>query len=275
MYQEFFLNADKIVLQGYHWQKSNPKAVICILHGIGEHAARYDKIGTFFNESDFAVLSMDLRGHGKSPGKRGHTAPRKNLFSDIDALIDYAGLQYPNMPIFLYGHSMGGNIGLDYRRDGAYAERLAGYIITAPWLTLYKKISEPMMMFALVLAKVKPDFQMDTGLSAKDLAHVESEVEAYTKDPLVHKKISVLTVVDALNAAAKILSGPSGNSKPLLLMHGTEDRICTIAGSRMVGNMEGSLCKFVEWEGSYHEIHNEKDGRKVLITIKDWILEGF
>lgn len=271
MYQEFILNSKGVKLQGYHWESEDPKSVICLLHGIGEYAGRYDEIGEFFKESHCALIAMDLRGHGKSPGKRGHAAPRKNIFDDIDALIEVAGQRYPNKPIYLYGHSMGGNIGLDYRRHGSQSQKLSGYIITAPWLTLYKKIPKPLSVFAHILSEIKPDYLMNTGLSAKDLAHLESNAASYANDPLVHKKISVLTAVNGLDAAEEILSMPSKNSRPLLLMHGTQDKICTIYGSRIVRNLEEDQCTYIEWEGFYHEIHNEKDGRKVLAAIKKWM----
>lgn len=273
MYREFILKTKDINLSGYHWISEDPKAVICLLHGIGEYAGRYDKIGEFFKESHFSLIAIDLRGHGKSEGKRGHAAPRKKVFDDIDAMLEFAGRTAPNVPLYLYGHSMGGNIGLDYRSNGPKRDMLHGYIITAPWLKLYKKIPEPMVILARILSKIKPDYLMDTGLSPKDLAHVQSEVTAYTNDPMVHKKISVLTAINGLDAAARILSKPSNCHRPLLLMHGTEDKICAIEGSRIVKNLENDHCTYIEWPGYYHEIHNEKDGGKVLIAIRNWIYE--
>jgi len=274
MYQEFNLDSKGMTLQGYHWEAEHPKAVLCLLHGIGEHAGRYDKIGMFFRESQCAMVAVDLRGHGKSPGKRGHAAPREALFEDIDALVAFAGKIYPDAPIYLYGHSMGGNIGLDYRRRGAGRHRLKGYIITAPWLTLYNKLPAILIGFARVLSRIKPDFLMNTGLSAKDLAHIKSEVQAYVADPLVHGKISVLTAINGLDAAEQILLKAPDCSSPLLLMHGTEDRICTVEGSRIVRRLEGERSSLIEWEGFYHEIHNEKEGREVLIAMQNWIAEN-
>jgi alpha-beta hydrolase superfamily lysophospholipase len=117
MYRNFELETvDHLV--GYEWKGDRPKAVVCLVHGIGEHAGRYDRTGEVFKENEIAMVGMDLRGHGLSSGKRGHTSPRGRIFKDIDLLIEFMQGEYPDLPIFLYGHSMGGNIALEYRRRG-------------------------------------------------------------------------------------------------------------------------------------------------------------
>lgn len=271
MFENFILKSKEIELKGYLWHKAEPIATVLIIHGIGEYAARYDKIAEIFNIENIAVLSMDLRGHGLTEGVRGHASPRSSVMNDIDTLIEFTENKYGTKPIFIYGHSMGGNISLDYRRIGANRLKPAGYIITDPWLILVKKVPWLLEQFVKVASKIKPDMTMDTGLDASNLAHIDKEVSDYIKDPLVHKKISLMTAVDCMNASEAILKNKCKNGKSVLIMHGTMDKICSIEGSRKVKEIEGDNATLVEWEGLYHEIHNEKERVSVIKTEIDWI----
>ena len=110
MYENFILQQfENGKLEGYSWNVDDPEKVICIVHGIGEYGGRFDRVAEAFREKNMAVLAFDLRGHGKSLGKRGHCAPRKDVLSDVSTLIEYAQAIYPEKKLILYGHSMGGN----------------------------------------------------------------------------------------------------------------------------------------------------------------------
>jgi alpha-beta hydrolase superfamily lysophospholipase len=271
MYEKFILRNKKMLLTGYDWELKYPIAVICLIHGIGEYAERYDKIAEIFNRDNIAVVSMDLRGHGLTEGIRGHAAPRNSVLEDIDCLIRFIEDKYVNTPIFIYGHSMGGNIGLDYRRIGSKKAAIKGYIITGPWLVLIKKIPKILELFVTVASYLKPEATMDTGLDASKIAHVENEVKDYIRNPLIHKKISLQTAVDCMKASKLILSSEPNSTKDLLIMHGTHDRICDIEGSRKLKKLEGDNATLIEWDGLYHEIHNEKEREKVIKAEIDWI----
>lgn len=131
---------DDVKITGYEWNVENPEKIVCIIHGIGEYAKRFEEVADIFNRNKIAVFALDLRGHGKTDGVRGHTAPRNMVLEDVDKLILYAMEKYPDIKICLYGHSMGGNIVLDYRNRGNLNGELAGYVVTSPWITLQKKL---------------------------------------------------------------------------------------------------------------------------------------
>lgn len=140
MYENFILQQfENGKLEGYSWNVDDPEKVICIVHGIGEYGGRFDRVAEAFRERNMAVLAFDLRGHGKSLGKRGHCAPRKDVLSDVSTLIEYAQAIYPEKKLILYGHSMGGNIVLDYRSRGRLNGEVAAYIVTAPWVRLVRR----------------------------------------------------------------------------------------------------------------------------------------
>lgn len=263
-------------IAGYRWDLRDPEYVVCIVHGIGEYAGRYERVADRMRDAGIAVLSMDLRGHGISFGKRGHCAPRAEVLKDVDDLLLYAKQAYPEKPLILYGHSMGGNITLDYRKRGAQNHLPAGYIISAPWVQLVRPVTGPLYAAVKTLAKLAPSLTINSGVSSKELGNPHI-VAGYEKDPLVHMKISALCAVDGFDTGTAMAEGKledNGGAKgtPVLLMHGTEDRICSVNGSRKIAAVEN--CEYIEWPGLYHEIHNggqESTGDEVIEKAIQWI----
>lgn len=279
MYENFVLKTvgtqqEEII--GYHWQVSNPACAVCLIHGIGEYAGRYERVAAAMNQQGIAVISMDLRGHGLSFGTRGHCAPRKEILMDIDDLISYAEKQYPETPMILYGHSMGGNIAMDYRKRGKDNHKLHGFIISAPWVELVRSVSGLLYLTVRGLAKLFPSATISSGVSEKELGNKKS-VGNYDKDPLNHKRISLQCAVDGFVTGNKMAKGTLEDNAgakgiPMLLMHGTEDRICSVNGSRKVAAVEE--CEYIEWSGLFHEIHNggtESTGDEVILKMLEWI----
>ena len=263
-------------IAGYHWSVENPDYVVCLIHGIGEYAGRYERVTAAMNEKNIAVLAMDLRGHGLTFGKRGHCAPRKEVLADIDDLITFAQEQYPGVPLILYGHSMGGNITMDYRKRGSKNSELSGFVVSAPWVELVRKVSGALYVTVKSLAKIMPEMTISSGVSERELGNAKS-VGEYNDNPLVHRRISLETAVDGfitgnLMAEGKLEDNGGAKGIPMLLMHGTADKICNVNGSRNVAAVEE--CEYVEWPDLFHEIHNggfESTGDEVISKMLDWI----
>lgn len=278
MFQNFILNQTEISIIGYDWELENPECVVCLIHGIGEHADRYDRIGEIFKASGIALTSMDLRGHGNSAGKRGHTAPRKDILTDVDQMIEHAAKKYPGVPILLYGHSMGGNMALEYRKRGNLRQKLSGYIVTAPWILLVRKIPNYLYAFVKFMSIIKPDFPINTNIKNETLGNLDI-INKQENKHLMHGKISVKTAIDGLEIGKELINETltqdgNGDPKPLLLMHGDADKVCLPEGSRIIAELEKELCTYIEWKGLYHEIHNGSptdDGIMVIDTIVKWI----
>lgn len=260
MFENFVLKEKPIKIAGYKWLTEDPDHVVCLIHGIGEHAGRYDKrVAAAFNKANIAMIAMDLRGHGLSGGKGGDTAPRVEVLEDIDELIRYAQKLYPDKPIVMYGHSMGGNITLDYRTRGNLNAVPAGYIVSAPWVRLYKKYPAPAVAFMKLAAKVAPTALFSSGVDVSTLGNPKS-VGAYKKDPLVHSSISARCAVEGFVIGQALEKNQhkgnnGGRQRPMLLMHGDNDHICSVEGSRAIAAFEPN-CTYVEWPELKHEIHN-------------------
>ena len=275
MPKEFLLTAgDGVQLASYLWEPAegqDVKACMVIVHGVGEHAMRYDEYAEYFTSRGIAVLSMDLRGHGKSPGKRGHTSPRGRILEDVDFLCYSASEKYPGKPVFIYGHSMGGNIGLAHRLYGAF--RPQGYVITSPWLILYQPLSGLKLKLLKLLAAIKPDLCIKSGIKSDDITGDKAEAEIHHADKMAHGFISLKTGVDCTNYAEEIFKRSGEDHGNLLLMQGTADHICSIEGSRRFMEKAGAGCTFREWEGCRHELQHDIKRDEVKTVIADWVLD--
>lgn len=281
MYENFILQQFETgKLEGYSWKVEDPEKVICIVHGIGEFGGRFDRVAEAFRKQNMAVLAFDLRGHGKSLGKRGHCAPRKDVLSDVSTLIEYAQELYPGKKLILYGHSMGGNIVLDYRSRGRLNGELSAYIVTAPWVRLVRPVPNIVYKAVKLLSRIAPSVTIGSEVNEADLGHPDS-VKPFNDHPLVHNRISALCAVDGFETGQKLEDGTlenNGRAKqiPLLLMHGEKDKICDVAGSRTIVDRmkaDGENVEYIEWGGLYHEIHNggsESKGDEVIAKTVEW-----
>lgn len=281
MYGKFILRKlDKGIIRGYSWEVDDPDKVICIVHGIGEYGGRFDRVAERFRADNMAVFALDLRGHGESVGKKGDCAPRSKVLDDVSALIEYAQDKHPDKKLVLYGHSMGGNIVLDYRGRGMLNDVPSGYIISAPWVRLVRKVPAPLYKMIKLLSGLVPSLTIGSEVNENDLGHPES-VKPYKANPMVHNRISIQCAVDGFDTGLALEDGSAVDNRraadiPTLIMHGSEDRICDIEGTRRIARrLEdiGDNIEFVEWKGLYHEIHNGSDksnGDEVIEKMVTW-----
>jgi alpha-beta hydrolase superfamily lysophospholipase len=245
------------------------RAVIALVHGLGEHIGRYAPIGEAFAEAGFALIGFDLRGHGRSGGPRGHTPTFEALMDDIGVLLETATARYRGLPVFLYGHSLGGNLVLNYalRR----LPNIHGVIATSPWLRAAFEPPPWKVLLARILDPVAPSFSHRWGLDSSALSQDSPTVGAFDRDPLSHGVISVRTFLVCDEAGSWALQHASEFPLPLLLMHGTADRITSWEASREFAVRLGGKVTWRSWEGFYHELHNETERAAVLKSIIKWV----
>ena len=262
---------DNLCIYYQHWLPEQPaKAVVCLVHGLGEHSGRYAHVASALNNTGYALLSFDLRGHGRSDGPRGHTPAYDVLMTDIDGLLDEAAARYSGLPCFLYGHSLGGNLVLNHalRRKPA----IAGVIATSPAIRVASPLPASQVALARVMNKVRPSLQMANGLALEGLARDPEVIRAYTGDPLVHNKISVRLALGMLEGGDWALAHAAEFPLPLLLVHGTQDTITSVKASQeFAAKVPGERCTLKLWEGFYHETHNEPEKAEVLRFMIDWL----
>lgn len=244
-------------------------ACILLVHGMGEHSSRYDKWASSLAETGFSVVSFDMRGHGKTPGARGSASNYNVLLKDIDFLIEHAKVLCQEKPLFLYGHSFGGNLVINYAITRT--TKLAGIIVTSPWLELSQLPPRHKVLAAKILHRFVPGLISKSGLRAEYISRELKEVHRYRTDPYVHGNISVGLYMQAYERGLLAKRSIYKINVPLLILHGTADNITSCKASRDFVMNSGDKTTFIEIEGGYHELHNDSDRERVFSHITNWL----
>lgn len=259
-------------MQGWEPNGKKPKAVVGLIHGIGEHSGRYAHAGSAMTEAGYALVGFDQRGHGRSSGARGHYPSFDAMMGDIRQFFVQVGHRYPETKQFLYGHSLGGLLGLAYSLQ--HSDGLNGAIVTSPGLRT--ALQEQKMKLALVntLGSLLPTLTLPSGLDASAISRDPQVIEKYLYDPLTHEKASLGFGKSALQAIDFCFSYGTNFPIPLLLMHGTGDRLAYLSGSEDFANLAKTSNPDVSlkvWDGLYHELHNEPEQAEVFKTEIEWL----
>ena len=248
---------------------SQYKSIICLIHGFGEHSGRYAHVADFFNKQGYAVVAMDNRGHGKSEGKRGHAPSFESYLDDIEVFLTDTKQRLNDVPMFLYGHSMGGNLVLNYalRRKPTI---LRGLVATSPWIQLAFEPKPIMITMGKIMRSIVPTFSQSSGLDANTISRDKAVVDAYINDPLVHSTITASAGMGMTDAAAFLNTYSGAMPIPTLMVHGTADGLisqpASEAFSKRVSNVD-----YKKWDGLFHETHNEPEKLEVLNYILGWL----
>jgi alpha-beta hydrolase superfamily lysophospholipase len=246
----------------------NLRAMMILVHGLGEHIQRYLAWAELFKGKGIGFTGVDLPGHGCSDGKRGHIKSNEVTDEMIDILIRDCRKTFPGTPLFIYGHSLGGGIVLDYlvRKN----PKVKGAVVTSPWLKLSFEPDKSKVRLAGIMKNILPGLVQPSGLVVEHISHDKEVVDKYKNDPLNHGKISVSLFHDAMTAAENALKNASNLKVPLLLIHGSDDKICSPEGSREFAS-KTKLAEFRLWKDGYHELHNEFFKKEVFDYIINWI----
>ncbi|MEN0006304.1 MAG: lysophospholipase [Bacteroidota bacterium] len=264
--------SDGTMLHGTHWALDQPKAIVVLVHGLGEHVDRYAHMAAAYAKEGFAMLGFDRRGHGRSEGQRGHTPSLAHLLDELNLAIAFAKKSYPNVPVILFGHSMGGNLVLTYALQ-EQREELAGIISSAPWIRLVKPPGALLVAAAKLLTPIMPGVAQSNGLDASHLSKDQQVVDAYINDPLVHDKITLQTGLSLMNAATELDTFKGSIDFPLLMIHGKEDQITDPKGSAAFAKRVGGPIEYQMYDGLYHEMHNEVEQQEVFNKATNWMKE--
>ena len=265
-----FKTFDGLQLFGQSWQpEDRPRAVVCLVYGLGEHSGHYTHVADQITQAGYSLIAFDLRGHGQSEGPRGHTPSYEALLQDISSLLEVANKQLPQLPSFLYGHSLGGNLVLNYVLR--CQPHFKGVIATDPWLRLAFEPPRFKIILAQITDYIWPSFSQKNGLDTKVLSRDPEVVHAYENDPLVHDHISSRMFIGIYQSGYWALEHASEFSLPLLLMHGGDDKIISVEASSEFAGKITENCTFKIWDNLYHEIHNEPEKEEVFKFLIDWL----
>ena len=247
-----------------------PKATLVLAHGIGEHGGRYGHVADYLARSGFALWACDLRGHGKSGGKRAHVVSFEDYHADMRQMICIAKEHNPTLKAFLIGLSLGGLIVLNYAEK--HAGELAGVVASGPALAEKMKIPAAKAFLGKMLSGIMPTFTTGTGLNPKHLSRDADVVQKYVDDPLVHAVATARWFTEYRRAQNETMQGADKLTLSCLIMQGGADEIVdpsvTVDFYKRMASSDKTLKVY---DGFYHEILNEPGKESVLGDISTWL----
>lgn len=249
--------------------KQAPLGIIALVHGLGEHSSRYAHVAEFFTSQGFAMIAVDTYGHGQTTGKRGHADSMEAYMDQITRLLALAREAVPNKPVFLYGHSMGGALVLNYLFR--YKPEIDGLIASAPAVRPGFELPKPLWIIGKIARAIAPSFTQANSLDLENLSHDRTVIDKYKADPLVHNRVSGMVGITLIEWGEWLLQNAKQAPVPLLIMHGSEDKLTSYEASKLLASQLSGDVTFKSYEKLYHEIHNEYRKQDVLNDMLNWI----
>ncbi|HSJ90613.1 MAG TPA: lysophospholipase [Ilumatobacter sp.] len=246
------------------------RAVVLLVHGLGEHSGRYDHVARTLVDAGYAVHALDHRGHGRSSGTRAFVTSYDEFLRDLHQFRRMVEHEHAGLPLVLLGHSMGGNIAMGYtlgNQDG-----IAALVLSGPALKIGDDFS-PIQLKALgLISKVAPGLRPQ-GLSADAISRDPAVVAAYRDDPLVFTgKVSAGLGAALIGAMRSFPDRYAQLRLPVLVLHGTDDQLADVAGSRELEAKAVNADLTVHYyHGLYHEVFNEPEQDRVLADLTSWL----
>lgn len=266
-----FRAADGTALYEQRWRPASPpRAVVMIVHGLGEHGGRYAHVAQHLCAAGYAVAAPDLRGHGRSGGPRARVRSFDQFLDDLELSLARTREWLPAAPLFVLGHSMGGTVVT--RLMLARRPAVAGVILSGAVLTPGKDISPAAVLLAKVLGRLAPGLPLQK-INSRAVSRDPAVVAAYDADPLNYHGGTQAGMGRAfLEAIQRASGGLAGMAAPLLILHGSADELSDVAGSRALHARAASNDKTLTvYDGLYHEILNEPERGQVLADITRWL----
>ena len=270
--KSFFLEAfDGRKMFFKQWTSADAaRASLVLIHGMGEHSGRYAHFASYFTARGVNVYAVDLFGHGRTEGPKGHTRSMDDYLWQVDFLVGM--IKQLNLPLFIYGHSMGGGVVLNYlfKRN----PRVAGVIVSAPAIEPGFEISRGKLMVGKMGRKFFPGITRRNGLDVYGLSRDVNVINAYQADPLVHDIISAEVGIGVLEWGKWLAHlERDALAVSLLLMHGDKDILTRPdATERFAAKFRSGDVTFKAWKGFFHELHNEPGKEEVLSYVLEWIM---
>ena len=249
---------------------ANARGEILIAHGFGEHSGRYGALTDHLAKHNYSVTAYDHRGHGLSDGLPGHVESFSEYDEDLAKLISSVRSRSQAKSLFLIGHSMGGLITLRYA--ARKSDAISGAIISAPLIEVAVPVRAHKLMIARVGARMAPRMRLDNEINPSYLSRDPEVGRAYAADPLVNRKVSPKWFAEAKRAMQEVAEWAPRITAPMLVMHGTDDRLASVAATqRLFERIESPDKELVIYPGFYHELFNEPEKQDVFERVTEWL----
>jgi alpha-beta hydrolase superfamily lysophospholipase len=249
---------------------NEPRGNILLVHGFGEHSGRYRALIEHLVSHSYSVCAYDQRGHGQSDGLPGHVEHFGDYDLDLERIVASMRAADDERPLFIVAHSMGGLVALRYLARESTA--IAGAVLSAPLLGVVVKVPAHKVMMARVSAVVSPRLRLDNEINPAVLSRDPEVGRAYAADPLVNRKVSARWFSEATAAIQEMPLIGASIITPLLVMHGTGDKLASVEATRRIFPLLASSDKeLVVYDGFYHELFNEPEKDDIYAKVSAWI----
>ncbi|MBL8714645.1 MAG: lysophospholipase [Myxococcales bacterium] len=268
--EQVFTGVKGVELFGRHYRpKSAPRAILIVHHGLKDHGDRYAPFAEKLVHAGFGASTMDMRGHGRSGGQRVAVDRIDDYLDDLDAFVKLVKARDPGVPVFVFGHSLGGLIVALYAAERAPS--IEGVVLSGPGLAFdAPPIQAAMIRTVDALAGSAPIFAPEHA----DFSTSAAVVADMGTDPLIHQGGGPLhTAGQAIEGTHRLWAKVNAFDKPLLVVHGTIDKLTAPAGSRDFVAKVSSKDKTLRlYEGLNHDLMHEPEGARVMDDIVAWLL---
>ena len=246
------------------------KAVVLVVHGLGEHSGRYMNVVNAVVPRGYAVYALDHLGHGKSEGEREVVERFDDYTDTLTIYLARVKDREAGKPVFLLGHSMGGLIASYYLLD--HQDAFRGAVISAPAVKVGDSVSKGTILMGKVLSVLAPKVGV-VALDAEGISRDPEVVRAYVDDPLVfHGKTPARLAAEMLKAMMRVTAEAGTIRLPILIVQGSEDKLVDPGGAQMLYDTVSSTDKTLRiYEGFFHEVCNEPECALVLEDIGSWL----
>lgn len=267
-----FRTSTGVTLYYEWWRPAFPKAVLLVVHGIGEHSGRYGPFIRHFFEQGYAVALYDQRGHGQSAGERGHIEHLQDMLGDLADFVELTKRGFPHVPLFLVGHSFGGQLALNF--VVRYSKGLRGLILSSPNIGLKIEIPRWRLWIGEMLHRWFPRAGFGQKLDGQHISRDPRIVAAYQADPRVVRQFTVHAVFQILRNLDIVMALSARIHLPSLFLHAGDDQICDPEATRQFYRRIPVARKRLKvYDGMYHELFNEIGKEAVFGDIDHWITE--
>lgn len=267
----FWTSQDGLRIFGQAWLPPDeaPRAIMLLLHGLGEHSSRYKYWVQQFVDRRLAVMTFDWRGHGFSQGRAGYAASYELLLSDLNIFFKHSEALFPEIPKIFYAISMGGNLLANYLIR--HKPDITGAIIASAWLQLSKPPSAIVRLMAGFCASFCPKLSINTKMRSDQMARNTANLKKQYHDPLLFQGISVRLFRLLYTNGIQAIKRASAITCPLLIMHGTNDPLTSPQGSKTLAGQLGHLADLQLFEGFRHSLHRDENKQEVFNYILQWV----
>ena len=270
--EEAILMGDGLRLYVRRHETAAARGEVVLVHGFGEHSGRYAALTEHLLANGYAVTAYDQRGHGLSDGLPGHIEDFSEYDEDLDRVVALTRSRAHGRPLFIIGHSMGGLVTLRFLARKAVD--VAGAITSAPLIAVAVPVPAHKLLIARLGLRFAPRRRLDNEINPAHLSRDPEVGKAYAADPHVHRKVSPKWFAEATRAMAELQEWAGQIRTPILVMHGTDDRLASVEATKALFARIGSADKELAiYEGYYHELFNEPEKQKLYERVTAWLAE--